>query len=103
MYVDDCADAILLAIDNITNNPQPVNIGSGFEISMKELAHLIATKIGYNGSIRWDVSRPNGQPRRCLNTSLAEELLGFKAQISLNEGIDRTILWFMKNRNKNKN
>jgi GDP-L-fucose synthase len=71
-----------------------VNLGAGFEISMRELAELIAGKVGYRGSLVWDTSRPNGQPRRRLDVSRARQKFGFEAKVSFDEGLGRTIEWY---------
>jgi GDP-L-fucose synthase len=94
LYVDDCAEAILLAAERY-DAPDPVNIGTGSEISIRDLAGLIAELTGYEGELVWDVSKPNGQPRRRLDTSRAERLFGFRAKTSLREGIEHTIAWYL--------
>jgi GDP-L-fucose synthase len=96
LYVEDCAEAIVLATERY-DGPEPVNIGAGFEISIKELVELIAEFTGFQGRIVWDATKPNGQPRRCLDTSRAWEELGWRAQTPLREGIQHTIDWFMQN------
>ncbi len=96
VYVEDCAEGIVLATKKYERS-DPVNLGSGKEISIKDLAALISSKIGYAGKIRWDTSKPNGQPRRCLDTSKAEKFFGFKAKTSFEEGINNTISWYLKN------
>lgn len=93
LYVDDAARGILLATKRY-DDPAPVNLGSGREISIHDLVHLIAKKTGFEGEIRWDTSRPNGQPRRCLDVSRAREGFGFEARTPLEEGLDATIEWF---------
>jgi GDP-L-fucose synthase len=93
LYVDDCAEAILLAAERY-DGPDPVNIGTGSEISIRELAELIAELTGYDGELVWDKSKPNGQPRRRLDTSRAERLFGFRARTSLREGLERTVAWY---------
>ena len=93
LYVDDCADALLLAAERY-DGPDPVNLGTGGEISIRELAELVRTATGYEGSIVWDTTKPGGQPRRALDTSRAEELFGFRARVPLREGIDRTVAWY---------
>jgi GDP-L-fucose synthase len=93
LYVDDAARALLLAAEKL-DRPIPVNLGSGSEISIRELVELVAELCGFEGEIRWDPSKPDGQPRRCLDTSRAEELLGFKAEVELREGLRRTIQWW---------
>jgi GDP-L-fucose synthase len=93
LFVDDCAEGIWLAAKEY-DGPEPVNLGTGEEISIRELAELVADLTGYDGEIRWDTSKPNGQPRRKLDTSRAEELFGFRARTSLREGLERTIEWY---------
>lgn len=99
LYVEDCAEAIVLAVERY-DGADPVNIGAGFEISVKELVELIAELSGFQGQILWDTSKPNGQPRRCLDTSRAWELFGFRAKTNFREGLLRTIQWYRKQRNK---
>ncbi len=99
LYVEDAADAILLAAERY-NESEPVNLGSGFEISIKDLAELIVRLTEYPGKIVWDTHQPNGQPRRCLDTSRAEALFGFKAKIGFEEGLQRTIAWYESHRKK---
>jgi GDP-L-fucose synthase len=93
LYVEDCVKAILLAAEKY-NKPDPINIGAGFEISIKELVELIAKLTGFKGEIVWDTSKPDGQPRRMLDTSRAEQEFGFKANTSLEEGLKKTINWY---------
>ncbi|MGZ8693853.1 MAG: GDP-L-fucose synthase family protein [Gaiellaceae bacterium] len=93
LYVDDCVEGLLLAAE-CYDSAEPVNLGTGGEISIRELAELIANVTGFTGEIRWDTSMPNGQPRRRLDTSRAEELFGFRAQTPLREGIERTVAWY---------
>src|SRR4051794_16659610 len=93
LYVEDAARAIHLATEQ-HECPDPVNIGSGEEISIAELARLIAQKIGFQGEIRLDPSQPDGQPRRCLDTTRARQLFGFQTEVRLAEGLDRTIAWY---------
>ena len=95
LYVEDAAEGILLASEKY-NKPEPVNLSAGFEISIDELVKLVARFTGFNGKIIWDTSNPDGQPRRCLNTCRAEEEFGFKAKTSLEEGLKKTIEWFLK-------
>lgn len=95
LYVEDAAEGILLATEKY-NSPEPVNLGSGMEISIKDLVELIARLTGFNGRIIWDTSKPNGQPRRRLNVERAEREFGFKAQIDFEEGLRRTIEWYKK-------
>jgi GDP-L-fucose synthase len=93
LYVEDAADAFVLAADRYSG-PEPVNIGTGAEISIRELALTIAELTGFEGEIVWDESRPNGQPRRRLDTTRAEELFGFAARTPLRDGLERTIAWY---------
>ncbi len=93
LYADDAAEGILLAAEHY-NAPEPVNLGSGQEISIRELAGLISNLTGYQGKITWDTTKPNGQPRRCLDTSRAEREFGFRAFTSLTEGLQATIEWY---------
>ena len=90
LYVEDAAEAILLAAENY-NKPDPVNLGSGKEVTIRELTYLIRDLTGFKGEIEWDASMPDGQPRRCLSTSRAELEFGFKAKTTLREGLQRTI------------
>ena len=94
LYVEDAADAILLASERY-NSSDPVNLGSGEEISIKELVHKIADVVGFKGRITWDTSKPNGQPRRRLDTSRAEERFGFKATTSFDEGLRRMVASYL--------
>jgi len=97
LYVDDCARAIVLATEKY-NKPDPVNIGAGREISIRDLVTLIGKLTGFKGEIRWDTSKPDGQPRRCLDVSRAEKEFGFRATTSFEEGLKNTIEWYMKNK-----
>jgi GDP-L-fucose synthase len=99
LYVEDAARAFRLALERY-DGADPVNVGSGDEISIKDLAGLIAEKTGYRGEIAWNVTRPNGQPRRSLDTSRASRLLGFEAEVSLKEGMALTMAWFEAKRNR---
>lgn len=93
LYVADAAEGILLAAERY-NESQPVNLGSAFEISIKELLQTIAQVTGFTGEIRWDTSKPNGQPRRKLDTSRARELFGFVAERPFAEGLRETVDWW---------
>ncbi|PXF61471.1 MAG: GDP-fucose synthetase [Candidatus Methanogaster sp.] len=93
IYTDDAARGIILATERY-NKPDPVNIGSGKEISIRDLVDLIVEETGFSGDIRWDASKPDGQPRRCLDTSLAKEEFGFEAKVPFDEGLKRTIAWY---------
>ena len=97
LYVEDAAEGILLATEKY-NNSAPVNLGSGFEISIKELVELIAEIAGFNGEVRWDTSKPDGQPKRCLDVSRAKEEFGFEAKVDFREGLEKTVEWYI---NKN--
>jgi GDP-L-fucose synthase len=93
LYAPDCAEAINLAISKEVS-PEPINIGTGSEITIKELVELIGEIMCFDGEIEFDHSKPDGQPRRCLDTSRALEELGFKAQTNLREGLTETIAWY---------
>jgi len=93
LYVEDAAEGILLATEKY-NKPDTVNLGTGREITIRELVHLIAELTGYEGKIIWDTSKPDGQPRRCLETSKAKEEFEFEAKTDLEEGLKRTIEWY---------
>ena len=95
-YVEDAAEGIVLATENY-DKPEPVNLGSGMEISIKDLVELICKIMGFNGKIRWDESKPDGQPRRMLDISRAEKEFGFKAKTDFETGLKRTIEWYLKN------
>jgi len=95
IYVADAAEGILLATE-MYNKPEAVNIGVGFEITIKDLVERVAKFTGFSGEIRWDSSRPDGQPRRCLDTSRAKEYFGFEAKTSFDEGLKATIDWYVK-------
>lgn len=97
LYVEDCAEAILLATERY-NKPEPINIGAGFEISIKDLVYLIADLTGYRGEIFWDTSKPGGQPRRSLNIERARREFGFEAKVGFREGLQRTIQWYLEHR-----
>jgi GDP-L-fucose synthase len=96
IYVADAAEGILQATEHY-NGPEAVNIGAGFEITIKELVEKIATLTGFNGEIRWDNSKPDGQPRRRLDVSRAKKLFGFEAETSFDEGLKATIEWYKQN------
>ena len=94
LYVDDAADGIVAAAERY-NGPEPVNIGAGFEIAISDLAKRIAELTGFNGRITWDTTKPNGQPRRCLDTSGARAAFGWRARTPFAEGLKRTIDWYV--------
>lgn len=100
LYVKDCAEAIILATERY-NQPNPINIGAGFEISIKDLAELIAKLTKFRGEIIWDNSKPDGQPRRMLDVSRADREIGFRAKISLEEGLKKTIDWYLSTKQTN--
>ncbi|MHA1379335.1 MAG: GDP-L-fucose synthase family protein [Candidatus Helarchaeota archaeon] len=99
LYVEDAARGIMLAAEKY-NSSEPVNLGAGFEISIKELVHKIANLTGFKGEIRWDTSKPNGQPRRCLDVSRAKKAFGYEAKIDFNEGLKRTIEWYLAHKDE---
>jgi len=98
LYVEDCAEAIRLAAERY-DGAEPVNLGAGFEIAIKDLVELIAELTGFQGKVVWDTTKPNGQPRRSLDTSRAFELFGFKAGTGFPEGLARTVEWYRSTRN----
>jgi len=97
LYVDDTAEGILRAAEHYEGS-LPVNLGTGEEVAIRNLAALIATETGFTGQIDWDTTKPNGQPRRCLDVSWAKELFGFQAKHRLREGLKKTVQWFFANR-----
>jgi GDP-L-fucose synthase len=101
LYVEDAAEGIVLATERY-NGSEPVNLGTGEEISILSLAQMIAAEVGFSGSIVWDTTKPNGQPRRCLDVSRAQRYFGFRAQYGLREGIAKTLAWFLAHRPKDR-
>jgi len=99
LYVEDAADAIVAASEKY-NDSEPVNLGSGYEISIKDLTETIIRLTGFQGQLVWDATKPNGQPRRGLDTSRAEKFFGWRAKMDFEEGLKRTIQWFRDNRDK---
>lgn len=97
IYVEDAAEGILLAAERYDSS-EPVNLGSGTEISIADLAGVIARAVGFTGSIVWDTSQPNGQPRRRLDVSRAQERFGFTAKTSFSDGLAKTVAWYMEHR-----
>lgn len=97
LYVGDAAEGIIAAAQHY-DKPEPVNLGSGIEISIRDLAERVAKLVGFRGRIAWDTTRPNGQPRRCLDVSRADREFRFRAQTSLEEGLRRTVAWYIANR-----
>jgi GDP-L-fucose synthase len=96
LYVKDCAEAIILAVERY-DKPDPVNIGAGFEISIKDLVRTIADICGFRGEIVWDASKPDGQPRRCLDIRRAKREFGFEAKTPFEKGLRETVNWYRKN------
>lgn len=95
LYVEDCAEGILKAAENY-NGSEPINLGSGMEISIKELVEIIVKVSGFKGDLIWDGTKPDGQPRRCLDTSKAKKEFGFMAQKTFEEGLKDTINWYLE-------
>jgi GDP-L-fucose synthase len=93
LHADDCAEGLVLAAEKYDQS-EPVNLGAGFEISIKDLTEKIVALTGFKGRIEWDASKPDGQPRRCLDTSRAEREFGFRARIGFDEGLQQTIDWY---------
>ena len=102
LYVEDSAEGILLATEKY-ENAEPVNLGSGEEISIRDLALMVAGEVGFNGGIKWDKAKPNGQPRRCLDISRAKRAFGFQANQKLKQGIAKTVAWYLENRERCQN
>ena len=99
LYVEDAADAIVLAAERY-EKADPMNLGSGQEISIRELVDTVRELTGYRGEVRWDATMPDGQPRRCLDTSRAERELGWRARTPFREGLRRTMEWFEASRER---
>lgn len=95
LYVDDAAEGILLAAERYDGR-EPVNLGSGREISIKDLAQIIADEVGFTGRLVWDATKPNGQPRRCLDVTRAQDLFGFRAATDFRQGLRATIAWYLQ-------
>jgi GDP-L-fucose synthase len=95
LYVEDGAEGIVLAAESLEGS-DPINLGAGFEISIRDLAALIAELTGFRGRIVWDTTKPNGQPRRCLDTSRAWERFGFRAKTDFRAGLRHTIDWYVR-------
>jgi GDP-L-fucose synthase len=93
LYVDDCVEGLVLAAGRYSG-PEPVNLGSAHEISIRDLAELVADVTGYEGRIIWDTEKPNGQPRRSIDATRARQLFGFEARTPLREGIESTVAWY---------
>jgi GDP-L-fucose synthase len=99
LYAEDCARGMRLALERY-DDPEPVNLATGEEITIRDLVELIRQEVGYEGRIEWDSSQPDGQPRRRLDTSRARERFGFEAQVGLAEGLRRTVSWFEEHRHE---
>ena len=97
LYVDDCAKGIIRAAE-VLDEPTPINLGTCMEITIRDLVELIAKLSGFEGEIRWDATKPDGQPRRCLDTTTAADRLDWKAAVGFEDGLRRTIDWFIENR-----
>jgi GDP-L-fucose synthase len=97
LYVEDAAEAIVLALKRY-DKPDPVNVGAGFEISIRDLVERIVTLTDFRGRIAWDASKPDGQPRRCLDVSRAEREFGFRARTTFTDGLERTVRWYLAER-----
>jgi GDP-L-fucose synthase len=95
LYVEDAAEAIVMAAERY-DGPDPVNLGSGTEISIRDLVGLVTEQVGYRGAVEWDISMPDGQPRRCLDTSRALREFGWRAETPFRAGLERTIAWFLE-------
>jgi GDP-L-fucose synthase len=99
LYVEDCAEGLVASMERY-DSPEPMNLGSGREISIKDLTELVARVSGFTGKIIWDPTKPDGQPRRCLDVTQAQRALGFTAGTSLEDGLGKTIRWYEQNREK---
>jgi len=99
LYVEDAAEAIVMATEYY-DGAEPVNIGAGFEITIKELVNTICRLMDFTGEVRWDTSKPDGQPGRMLDTSRAQKEFGFKAKTSFEDGLKKTIDWYLKNQTR---
>jgi len=97
LYVEDAAEGVVRATE-VMDEPTPINLGTGMEITIKDLVTSIARLCGFRGEIRWDATKPDGQPRRCLDTERAARLLGWRAHVGFEEGLTRTIEWYRANR-----
>ncbi len=97
LYVDDAAEGILAATERV-DDPTPINLGTGSEIKIRDLMELIAKIVGFEGRIDWDTDKPDGQPRRCLDTSKAKAMMDWSAQVELEEGLKRTVDWYLQHR-----
>jgi len=99
LYVEDAAEGLLLATEHYDGD-QPVNLGSGNEIAIRDLARTVAAEVGFTGDIVWDTTKPNGQPRRCLDVSQAKQLFNFEATCPFGQGIAKTVRWYQASRSR---
>lgn len=99
LYVEDAAEGLIAATERM-DQPIPVNLGTNMEITIKDLVEMIADLTGFSGEIRWDPTKPDGQPRRCLDTSRARELFGWQARVGFKEGLKKTIEWWQANKHQ---
>jgi GDP-L-fucose synthase len=99
LYVEDAASAVVTATETL-DDADPVNVGSGVEVSIADLASMIARKTGFTGEVRYDATKPDGQPRRCLDVTRAKQLFGFEATTTLEQGLEKTIAWYQSTRQK---
>ena len=97
LYVEDCADAVVAMAEG-WEGPEPANIGNGREVPVRELVETIAEVCGFQGEVRWDTTKPDGQPRKCLDVSRVEQALGWRAKVGLKEGLSRTLAWYLSSR-----
>ena len=94
LFVDDCAEAVVLCAERV-DDPAPINLGTGVELRVSEIAQTIADVVGYQGDIRWDTTKPDGQPRKCLDVTRARDTLGWAATTSLRSGLEKTVEWYL--------
>jgi GDP-L-fucose synthase len=99
LYVEDCAEGLVSALERY-DSPEPLNLGNGREVTIREAIETIARLVGFGGRIVWDATKPDGQPRRCLDVSRAKEILGFEARTTFEEGLAKTIQWFAQHRDE---
>ncbi len=97
LFVEDAAEGILAAAERV-DDPTPINLGTGSEILIRDLMQMIARIVGYEGRIEWDTTKPDGQPRRCLDTSKAQKMMGWAAEVPLEDGLRRTVEWYLEHR-----
>ncbi|MEZ0266007.1 MAG: GDP-L-fucose synthase family protein [Phycisphaerae bacterium] len=99
LYVEDCAEGLVRALEKY-DSPEPMNLGNGREVTIKQAIETIAKLVGFTGRIEWDATKPDGQPRRCLDVSRAKAAIGFEAATGFEEGLRKTIAWFVENRGR---